>query len=126
MRAGVIIVQDKKILLIHRFNRGKEYFVLPGGGVEVGESVADAAIREAKEETCLNVVLSDSFLDYTDPRDGNPHRYYHVTSFTGDLALGGEEAIINNPEDSYELEWHPLNDLKTLTFYPTELIGRIA
>ncbi len=126
MRAGVIIIQDNKILLIHRFNEGKEYFVLPGGGVEVGETVEEAAIREAKEETSLDVILAEKYLDFIDPRDGNPHRYYFVASFIGTLALGGNEAIINNPENSYKLEWHPLSDLKTLTFYPTELVGRIA
>jgi 8-oxo-dGTP pyrophosphatase MutT (NUDIX family) len=125
MRAGVIIIQNNQILLIHRRKNGLEYFVLPGGGVEAGETPEQAAVREAKEETGLDVILTGAFIESEDERDHNPHRYYHVASFLGELALGGEEAIINNPDDSYELEWHPLTNLKTLTVYPVKLIEEI-
>ena len=125
MRAGVIIVNNNQILLIHRHKNGLEYFVLPGGGVEQGETPEQAAIREAKEETGLDVILSERFVDSADERDHNPHRYFWVQSFSGHLELGGEEAIINNPQNSYELEWHPRDDLKTITFYPTELVGEL-
>ena len=37
-RVSAIIINDGKILLIHRFRDGKEYWVLPGGGVEQSES----------------------------------------------------------------------------------------
>ncbi|MFZ6015799.1 MAG: NUDIX domain-containing protein [Patescibacteria group bacterium] len=125
MRAGIILIKDNQILLIHRHKSGKEYFVLPGGGVEEGESPADTAVREAKEETSLDVILTDKFLDYIDPRDNNPHRYYFVDKFSGTLQLGGAEALENSTQNSYELEWHALADLKTLTFYPAELAGEI-
>ncbi|MBU2566497.1 NUDIX domain-containing protein [Patescibacteria group bacterium] len=111
---------------MHRYNCGKEYYVLPGGGVEDSETPEQAAIREAKEETGLEVVLSERLIDYVDPRDGNPHIYFFVSFFSGKIALGGEEAVINNPEDFYELEWHPLDELEAITFYPEEIIDRIV
>ncbi len=126
MRAGVIITKNNQILLIHRRKNGLEYFVLPGGGVEQGETPEQAAIREAKEETGLDVILSERHIDTKDARDHNPHRYFYVQSFSGTLQLGGEEALINNPQNFYELEWHPLNDIKTITFYPADLVGKIA
>jgi len=47
---------------------------LPGGFVEYGESLEQAAVREAKEETCLDVELLGQFHTYSDPnRDPRMH-----------------------------------------------------
>lgn len=49
-------------------------FALPGGFVDVGESVAHAAIREALEETSLQIVLTHQFFVYSAPtRDPRRH-----------------------------------------------------
>jgi len=53
---AVAIIEDGKILLIKR--EDFDVWALPGGGVEAGESVAQAAIREAREETGLVISLS--------------------------------------------------------------------
>ena len=52
MRAGVILYnpQSKQILLIHRWKNGEEYFVIPGGGAESGETAVQIAQREIREE----------------------------------------------------------------------------
>lgn len=53
IRAAAIIIRNNKILLIHRRETGKEYWVFPGGGVKEGETTKDAAARELKEETSI-------------------------------------------------------------------------
>lgn len=53
---GIAILQNEKILLIKR--EDFEVWVLPGGMVDPGESLAQTAIREAKEETGLDVRLT--------------------------------------------------------------------
>ena len=53
----VIILNQGKILLIHRLKSGQEYYVLPGGSIEKGETPQQAAIREIKEETNLDIYL---------------------------------------------------------------------
>ena len=53
--AHVAIIRNNQVLLTKRAD--VEVWTLPGGGVEMGESVAEAAIREAREETGLEVQL---------------------------------------------------------------------
>ena len=64
---------DNPIVLIKRENPPFGW-AIPGGFVDVGESVPDAAVREAKEETCLDVELVCLLGCYSDPsRDPRGH-----------------------------------------------------
>jgi 8-oxo-dGTP diphosphatase len=58
---------EAKIVLIERKNPPPGW-ALPGGFVDVGESVAAAAVREAREETSLEVTLVEQFFAYSDPK----------------------------------------------------------
>lgn len=69
----IIIEIDDKIVLIERKNPPYGW-ALPGGFVDYGESFETAAVREAKEETCLNVEDLTQFRTYSDPsRDVRMH-----------------------------------------------------
>ncbi|HEX6769892.1 MAG TPA: NUDIX hydrolase [Candidatus Binatia bacterium] len=69
----VIIEIGGGIVLIERKNPPPGW-ALPGGFVDYGESVERAAVREAKEETCLDVTLTEQFYTYSDPgRDPRHH-----------------------------------------------------
>jgi len=57
--AGTIPEQDGRVLLTRRsINPGRGLWTFPGGFVDFGESVEDAAVRETFEETGLKVVLA--------------------------------------------------------------------
>lgn len=70
-----IFDENLNFILIKRKNDPyKDYWALPGGFVEYGESVETAAVREAKEETSIDVELKDLVNVYSEPnRDPRGH-----------------------------------------------------
>jgi ADP-ribose pyrophosphatase YjhB (NUDIX family) len=69
----IIIEIDAGIILVERKNRPYGW-ALPGGFTDYGESLETSAVREAKEETSLDVQLVEQFHTYSDPeRDPRHH-----------------------------------------------------
>ncbi len=85
--ASVAIIENKKILLTRRL--GVEAWCLPGGRVEAGESVAQAAIREAHEETGLEIQLTRLVGIYYVPhwKYGDNHEVLFAATPTGGTLL---------------------------------------
>lgn len=57
IRAGIVLVKENNVALIERHRSGLHYFTFPGGGVDEGESLEQAALREAQEELGIEVVI---------------------------------------------------------------------
>ncbi len=75
--ADIIIEMGSGIVLIERKNPPHGW-ALPGGFVDYGESVEASAVREAKEETSLDVTLEEQFHTYSEP--GRDPRHHTVTT----------------------------------------------
>jgi len=88
LTVDLIIEVNEAILLIKRKNP-PEGWALPGGFVDYGETVESAAIREAKEETGLDVELIRQFHSYSDPK--RDPRHHSVTTVF--LAKGTGKAV---------------------------------
>ena len=67
LTVDIIIEVAGRIVLIERKNPPPGW-ALPGGFVDPGESLAHAAVREAREETSLEVTLAEQFFAYSDPK----------------------------------------------------------
>lgn len=90
----IIIEYGGGIILIRRKNPPYGW-AIPGGFVEYNESLYDAAIREAKEETSLNIEIIEQFYTYSTPnRDPRFHTISTVYIARGNGRLkGGDDAI---------------------------------
>lgn len=109
---GVMIRDGERYLLIKRAaNPDKGLWSVPGGLVEVGERIEKAALREALEETCLEVELVKR-LGVVDKIefDDKGEVYYHfvIIQYLADVR-GGEMCPM---DDALEAEWVTLNQLK--------------
>jgi ADP-ribose pyrophosphatase YjhB (NUDIX family) len=89
----LIIHSGDGILMVKRRNP-PEGWALPGGFVDYGESVESAAVREAKEETGLDVELTRQFHTYSDP-ERDPRHHTITTVFLAkakNKAVAGDDA----------------------------------
>jgi 8-oxo-dGTP diphosphatase len=115
VRVAIILFKDDKILLVRHRKHQQNYWVLPGGTVEWGETLEKAAKREIKEETNLEIALGEPvFIDEALPRDGHQHvvdLYFRGKILAGDLRVRREKVL-------REARFFSLRDFEELNFYP--------
>jgi 8-oxo-dGTP diphosphatase len=95
LTVDIIIEVGEGIVLIERKNPPHGW-ALPGGFVDYGESLETAAVREAKEETSLDVGLTEQFYTYSDPsRDTRHHTVSTVfIAVAGGAPQGADDAKV--------------------------------
>ena len=115
----IIQLTDKKDLPIVLIERKYPPFgwALPGGFVDVGETVENAAVREAKEEVCLDVELVTLLGCYSDPK--RDERGHTVSLVYVANAKGEPKAA----DDAKNIKVYAVNDLPTaLAFDHDEIL----
>ena len=99
--AYALVAEDDRVLL-SRFAPGGDIgglWMMPGGGVEFGESPADAAVREVYEETGMNVRITE-LLDvgsntHRFERDGRPVQAHHMQVLYRAEVTGGTLGVVD-------------------------------
>jgi 8-oxo-dGTP diphosphatase len=105
--SGAIVEQDGRILLTRRsIDPGRGLWTFPGGFVDFGESVTDAAVRETFEETGLKVDLTGLLNVYTYP--GAPVIIVYAARVTGGALTPCPENDRLEWVTPEEIVWHAL------------------
>lgn len=118
-RVSALVFKEDKVLLIHRFKNGDEYWVIPGGGVEDHETLDEALTREVLEETGLALV-SYKLLGSSEQEE-HTHYFYECELAPGDPKIGGPELENSSKDNLYLLEWIRTEDVEKLNLYPSSI-----
>ena len=113
---GAVILDGDRVLLIQRGHEPlKGEWSLPGGAVELGETLEAALAREVREETALDVVVGP-VVDVLDSirRDaiGRPEYHYIIVDYACRVRSGTPTAAAHGT-DAAAVRWVPIAELET-------------
>jgi ADP-ribose pyrophosphatase YjhB (NUDIX family) len=127
--ARAIIIEDGKMLVMHRNKNGSEYFTLVGGRSEENEPIEKTLIREIREETGLEIITHR--LVYTE-NHAEPYNEQYI--FLCEVAPHGEVAIQDYAEENllnrFEVNlhkpvWVATKNFRLLSFRTPQLYAAI-
>jgi 8-oxo-dGTP diphosphatase len=108
---GALVWRDERVLLIRRRNPPRAgQWSLPGGGQEVGETIAEAAAREVAEETGLLIAVEEvvEVIDLIERDTGGRVQYHYVLVDVNARWTGGDPAA---GDDAVDTAWATLDEL---------------
>ncbi len=120
----MFIVDQGRVLLMHRHKAGAEYYSVPGGKIEPGETPEQTAVREIHEETSMNVLAALPLG--TLQNQGRTEHYFLASRFEGEPRLGGPELQRQSPENHYELEWVGADRVPRINLMPPAIRAMAA
>ncbi len=110
-RAFAALLKDDSILMVHVVTGSKDFWTLPGGGLEAGETFEDAVVREVQEEVNLKVkVVKELF-------SGNYERGIEKCFLVEELekasipTLGYDPELPMDQQELKEVKWHLITDV---------------
>lgn len=115
VRSAGILIKDDKVLLIRHQKGENTYWLLPGGGVDYGETMEESLKREFSEECNIDVEVKDMvFISQGIAPDKSRHiihMNFAVEYIGGELRVG-DEGILK------EVRYLPIEDIDNIILYP--------
>ena len=112
---GAVIVDDDRVLLVQRGQEPlKGEWSLPGGVVELGETLEAALTREVREETSLDVVVGHvvEVLDSIRRDAGGRAEYHYIIIDYACRIRGGTSTVASCGTDAADVRWVAVADLE--------------
>ncbi|MGW3044268.1 NUDIX hydrolase [Kitasatospora sp. NPDC001159] len=117
--ASAVVVDGLGRVLLQR-RTDNNMWALPGGTMELGESIGDCAIRETREETGIDIAVTGIVGTYTDPGhilaydDGEVRQEFSICLLAA--ATGGE---LRTSDESFEVGWFTPAEVDALPILPS-------
>lgn len=123
---GAAVCREGRVLIVRRGRPpGVGIWTVPGGGVDLGERMADAAIREVREECGIEITVGDwlDIFEFLQRDDAGRVQYHYVIIDFVAAYVSGE---VRAASDVLDARWVAVNDLDTfaLPVKTREVIGK--
>ena len=122
VRVSAVLRWDDQILLCRHEKPGKEYWLLPGGGVSAGESLVDALHRELFEEIGIDEELPVegpvAIVDSIAPKKSPSTKHVVQIIFAGDLTGRSLEAVRSEDAAVRGHRLFALDELDSVVLHP--------
>lgn len=115
IRVAGILRKEDSILFVKHKKDGREYYLLPGGGLDYGETFYEALKREFMEEVNLEInPLNMLFISEAI----SPPKDRHIVNIFFEVEYVGGEIIISEEERIVGVEYLPIKELDKYTIFP--------
>ncbi|MCK5786998.1 MAG: NUDIX domain-containing protein [Candidatus Sabulitectum sp.] len=126
--AKAIIIRDNSLLVIRNTTDGHDWYLLPGGGQEHGETLVNALRRECLEEASIEIEVGDIIFirDYISRNHefADTDNDAHQVEFMFKCSISGDkkpETGSNSDQWQTGVQWLPLKTLSEFDLYPSGL-----
>lgn len=104
-RVYTAVIRDQQVLMVRHIHDGRDYWTLPGGGVEPGETPAQAAEREVFEETGIRIDAPEELF-----RDGKQTCFLASCAEDQVAKTGYDPELVGHCQMIREVQWFPIEE----------------
>ena len=121
---GVLIQNDKVLMIRHLMGDQKEFWSVPGGGMDYGTSAKYNLKREFLEETGLEIETGNFLFvhEFFRPPLHSMELFFEVSYISGEIALGTDPELDENNQIMTDIAWMSISDIRSL---PRESVHQI-